>query len=215
VPGYGAGVLEKIGNFAQYVDSRLLRGHMWGVEAVWDPEGIVSTLPAIATTLFGVLAGELLAGSLSRSWKCLWLLAGGSLAVAAGLGLQPWMPINKSLWTVPFALLTVGLAAWCFAICYWVAEVRGWRWWTQPFVVFGMNPIALYVLAGLAARSLNILSVPGPGGSKMPLKEFIFRHTFAPLAEPANASLIFSLFFVLVFYGIGLVMYRKRWFIKV
>lgn len=215
VPGYRAGVLDKVGNFAQYVDSMVLRGHMWSATKVWDPEGIVSTLPAIATTLFGVLAGRILRLRLADAEKTAWLFVFGSSLMLCGSVMNWWLPINKNLWTSSYAVFMAGLAATVFAFCYWIVDVQGRRAWARPFVVYGMNAIAMFVLAGLAAKSLGLIRVAVAGGGRISLSAWIFRNLYAPLASPKNASLVYALTYVLLFWAIAYFLYRRRIFPKV
>jgi predicted acyltransferase len=216
VPGYGAGVLEKQGNFAQYVDSLLLSGHMWGASGFWDPEGIVSTLPAISTTLVGILTGQLLRSKLSREEKTAWMFLAGNVLIVAGLIMNVWLPINKNLWTSSFAVFMAGMASSVFAAFYWLVDIRGWRRWGRPFAIYGMNAIFVYVLAGMLAKLLGSVHIgTGTGAGAASLKQFIFRAVFAPLTSPVNASVLYALSFVLLFYGVSYFMYRMKWFIKV
>lgn len=152
VPGVGAGVWTPEGNLAAYIDRLLLPGQLY--QGTWDPEGLLSTLPAIASCLMGALAGHWLreagaAGSgataVSPGRRAGVLLAAG--AVVAGLGLLASLvfPINKNLWTSSFALLTGGLSAMLLAVFYWILDVRGWKRWALPFTVVGMNSIAIYL----------------------------------------------------------------------
>ncbi len=210
VPGYGAGVLEPNGNFAQYIDSLVLTGHMWSRTKTWDPEGLVSTLPAIATVLFGIFAGHLLRTAKTAAEKTAWMFVAGNLLLFAGVVLSPWMPINKNLWTVSYALFTAGMAFDVFALAYWVVDVLGRRRWAYPFTVFGMNALAIYVAAGGLARVLGLIQVGDAS-----LQRWIFLHVFAPLAAPVNASLLYALAFVAVMYLAAWVLYLRRWFIKV
>ena len=205
VPGYGAGVLEPIGNFAQWVDSHVLSGHMWRPTKVWDPEGLVSTVPAVATVLFGILAGQLLRSRhLSSAEKTAWMLVWGNVMLLAGNVMGVYLPINKNLWTSSFSVFMAGMALIVFAICYWIVDVQGWRRWTRPFVIFGMNAIAMFVFSGLLARILML------NGWKQP----IYQALFAPLASPRNASLLYAVCFVLVCYMAAWLLYRKKWFVK-
>jgi predicted acyltransferase len=126
VPGYGAGVLTKEGNFAHYVDSLVLSGHMWASTKTWDPEGIVSTIPSVATALFGVLMGDLLRSRLGREEQTAWTVLCGNVLIAAGLLMHPWLPINKSLWTSSFAIFMAGMAMVCFGALFWLIDVKGW-----------------------------------------------------------------------------------------
>lgn len=215
VPGYGAGVLDKVGNFAQYVDSLVLRGHMWSATKVWDPEGIVSTLPAIATTLLGVLAGRILRLRLTAAEKTAWLFVVGTALMLCGSVMDWWLPINKNLWTSSYAVFMAGLAATVFAFCYWIVDVQGWRAWAQPFVVYGMNAIAMFVLAGMVAKSLGLIRIAAAEGKQISLSAWIFLNLYAPLASPKNASLMYALTYVLLFWAIAYFLYRRRIFLKV
>jgi predicted acyltransferase len=196
-------------NFARYIDSLFLKGHMWGHTKTWDPEGLVSTLPAISTALFGVLAGHMVRSRLEPAAKTTWLLVSGNLLVCLALILQTWIPINKNLWTSSYSIFMAGLASIVFAIYYWIIDVHGWKRWSRPFAIYGMNAIAIYALSGLVARLLGVIK---PGG--VPLEQRIYNTVFAPLASQMNASLLYAIAFVLVMYGVSYVMYRRGWFVR-
>jgi len=214
VPGYGAGVLEPQGNLAQWIDSRVLAGHMWSHTKTWDPEGILSTLPSIATVLFGVLTGHALRRT-GGSIRTLLVLAGsGLLLVFSGELMSLWFPINKNIWSPSFAVLMAGISTLVFTACYWLVDVNRIHAWARPFAVYGMNAIAIYVLAGVLADTLNILKVPA-GRETISLWNWIYTRIFVPLANPFNASLLFALAFVLVLYAVAYFLYRRGWFIKV
>jgi predicted acyltransferase len=214
VPGFGAGVLEKQGNFAQYVDALFLTGHMYSQTRIWDPEGIVSTLPSIATVLFGALAGHLLRRPLAPGRRTLVLAAAGAGLALLGQLIDPWLPINKNLWTTSFALWMAGLAMLSFAAWYWVLDVRGWQRWARPFGVYGMNALTIYLLAGLAARTLLHIKLPAGGGEPISLWAWGYQTLFLPLASPVNASLLFAVVFVAALYLPAWLMYRRGWFLK-
>jgi len=214
-PGYGAGSLEKIGNFAQYVDNIVLSGHMWSQSKVWDPEGIVSTLPAIATTLFGVLTGHILRLRVSPAEKTTWMFVQGSALMFLGQVMNLWLPINKSLWTSSYSVFMAGLAATVFAFCYWIVDIRGYKRWMQPFVHYGMNAIAVFVMAGLLAKSMGLIELAAADGARISLSAWIFQNIYAPLAAPCSASLMYAITFVLLFWGISFWMYRRKIFLKV
>ena len=217
VPGYGAGVLEPTGSLAWWVDSHVLAGHTWSGAPVagFDPEGIVSTLPAIATTLFGLLAGHVLRLSANEQKKTWWLLAGGAALVALGSLMNRWLPINKNLWTSSYAVFMAGGAAITMAGFYWLIEVRGLRRWATPCVIYGMNAIVMFVLAGVVGRLLSFIAWTGADGAQVTLKGVIYRGCFLPLASPINASLLFAIAFVLAFFVVAWAMWRKRWFVKI
>lgn len=213
VPGYGAGVLEIQGNFAQYIDGLFLSGHMYSATKTWDPEGIVSTLPSIATVLFGILTGRLLQTRRTPHEKSAWLFFSGNLLVFTGMMLSTWMPINKMLWTSSYSVFMAGLASIVFACCYWLIDVLGWKRGARPFVIYGMNAIVVYVLSGLIARMLGIIKWAGPDGTAVTLKAAIYA-LLTPFASPQNASLMFALANVLLLYGVAYVMYRRSWFVR-
>ena len=169
------------------------------------PEGIVSTLPAIATTLFGILAGQLLRLKKSLMERTTVLFFIGNALLAMGLICDVWLPINKKLWTSSFALFMAGLAFILLAMFLYLVDHRGYRRVFQPFVVMGMNAIAIYMLSELLAISLNALR----------LQDWIYRHFFAVLASPRNASLLWAVSFTLLMYLAGYAMYRKKWFLRV
>jgi predicted acyltransferase len=205
VPGYGAGVLDLPGNFAQYVDGLVLKGHLYRNQLLWDPEGIVSTLPAIANTLFGVLCGTLLRSEGEAAEKTRSMIVYGSGLVTAGLICGRWLPINKNLWTSSYALFSSGLAFWGLAACYWLVDVRGWRRWVGPLVTFGINAIAIYVASGLLSRLLGL------AGWKAPAYEALLGIT----GDGKMASLAYAMSHVLAMYALAWLMQRRGWMVRI
>jgi len=198
------GNFDKETNFARYVDGLVLSGHMWSSTKVWDPEGVVSTLPAIATVLFGILAGHILGLARTSAEKAAWMFTGGAVMLWAGSLLELVMPINKSLWTSSYSVFMAGMAMVVFGCFYWLIDGNGYQRWSRPLVVYGMNAIAMFVLSGLVARLLSLTGVRKP----------LYDAVFAPLASPINASLLWAITYVLLFYGIAWVLYQKKVFVK-
>jgi len=215
VPGTGAGLYEKGSNLAAWVDSQLFAGHMWPQTVTWDPEGLISTIPAISTTLFGVLAGQWLRSERTPRDKTAWLLAVGGAAVAAGALWHLLLPINKSLWTSSYSVLMAGLAGICLGVLYYLVDVRGWKRWTQPARVYGMNAIAVYVLAGITVRLLYLIKVTGADGNTITHKAWIYNNLFLSWLGELNASLAYAIVFIVVMYLCMLPLYRKKIFIKI
>ena len=203
VPGHGRGDLSPEGNLAAWLDRLVLGPHIWRVARVYDPEGILSTVPAIATTLLGVLAGHWLRSGERASRIASALVIGGVLAIALGAVWGLVFPLNKSLWTSSYALLTAGLAALVFALCYWTIDVRGCRRWSTPCVVLGVNALLLFFLSTLVAKLLTL--VRADGGT---LQAAIFARTFAPWASPINASLAWALAYLAAWWVVLWLFYR-------
>lgn len=215
VPGIGAGVLEPGKNFAAWVDSHLLNGYMWSYTAgKWDPEGIVSTLPAIATTLFGVLTARWLKTPFSGGRKIAGMVAAGVLLMLAGLLLGHWLPINKSLWTSTFSMFMAGLALVTLAFLYGCIDVAGFARWAKPFTILGMNAITLYILSIVYVHSLWALELETSTGKKKSAHAYLFGNFFHHLGPKAD-SLLWGLWIVFSMYLVAWIMWRKRLFIKI
>jgi len=214
-PGFAAGDLTKEGSLPSFVDRVVFGKHVWAQAKVYDPEGLLSTVPALATTLMGVLAGHWLRTSKSAYEKVAGLFVVGALCTAVGWAWNAFFPINKALWTSSYVLFTGGLALQFLAICYWVIDIKGYRKWAKPFEVFGVNALALYIGAGLMADLLGVIKLTGADGSKVPLGFWIYDNVFTPLASPINASLAFAICFVLVWLALMWILYRRKIFIKV
>lgn len=215
VPGYGAGRLDVLGNLAAHIDRAVLGEHTWKHNPNWDPEGLLSTLPAVATTLLGVAAGELLRARRSWPWKLAALMASGALALSLGLLWNVSFPINKNLWTSSYSLFMAGLAAVTLALCLWVIDVRGWRGWAKPFVWLGTNAIALFVLSTLATLLAIAVKLTGDDGKRRSLYGTIYRTVFRHFADERLSSLLFAMTFLAIWVAVGALLYRRRIFIKV
>jgi predicted acyltransferase len=216
VPGYGAGHLGKEDNLGAYVDRTLMGGHLWSESVTWDPEGFLSTLPAIASLLIGILSGEWLRSDRRAGRKALGLAAAGLvLLLVAGRLLHPYFPINKNLWTSSFVLFTGGFAMIALAACYWVVDVRAWRAWTAPFLVFGMNAILAYALAALVSEVSTDFEFLHFHGRETTLHGWIYDKYFVPYASPVNASLFFAVFFVFVIFLLLWPFYRGKVFLRI
>jgi predicted acyltransferase len=209
VPGVGAGHLDAEANLSAYLDRHIFgAAHLY--HQTWDPEGLLSTMPAIATTLFGLLAGRWFFGRRSPWQTTLGLIVGGALAVALGELMDSWLPINKNLWTSSFATFSAGMALMLFGACFWLIDVRHVRRPVHPFVVFGVNPIAVYVLSMALGEVLDRITL-GDDNLRVRICEWLF----AWWAPPQAASLLFALSYVLVWLGVMDVLYRRRIFIKI
>lgn len=212
VPGQGAGVLTPEGNLAAYLDRFLLPGKMW--QGSWDPEGILSTVPAVSTALFGVLTGHWLRSGYSREEKSSWLFVAGWLLILAGIFWGIWFPINKNIWTSSYVLFTAGAALQFLGICYWLIDVKRWRAIFYPAVVFGTNAITVYVLSGMLISCFYFFTI-ATNGDQVSLMGWIYENLYAAWLAPKNASLGFALSYVFLWFLIMDWFYRRRIFIKI
>ncbi len=190
-PGFAAGDLTKDGSLPSFVDRVVFGKHVWAQARVYDPEGLLSTIPAISTTLIGVLTGMWLRTEKTRYEKAAGMFVVGAICVAIGWAWNSFFPINKALWTSSYVLFTGGLALQFLAFCYWLIDIKGYRRWAKPFEVFGLNAIALYVVADLIAILLGTVKV-----GDATLGGWIYNNVFASWASPVNASLAFAISFV-------------------
>ncbi|HEX2091997.1 MAG TPA: heparan-alpha-glucosaminide N-acetyltransferase domain-containing protein [Longimicrobiaceae bacterium] len=215
VPGYGVGSLEPEANLAAYVDRAVLgTAHLWKSSKTWDPEGILSTLPAVATVLLGVFAGRWLRSGRPPGEKAAWMFVAGNAGLLLGIVWNGAFPINKNLWTSSYVVFTAGMALHFLATCYWLVDVKGYRRWAFPFVLFGVNAIAAFFLSGIMTRILTLVKWTGPAG-EVTLKGWVYDTFFTPWLAPTDASLAFAVCFVLFWTGVMWLFYRRRIFIKV
>lgn len=214
VPGYGAGVLTNTGNLSAHIDNLLLSGHIWSGSRLWDPEGPLSTIPAIASCIIGVLTGDFLKSQKSGYEKVTWIYLVGSIGMVLGSILDIWFPINKNLWSPSFVVFTSGMALVFLASFYFIVDIKGHKKIGQPFVVFGMNALALYFLSELFVVVIDLIHVP-LSGTWVSLKDFVYQTLCASWAGNLNGSLIFAILFAFFWYLILLLMYDKKIFIKI
>jgi len=205
VPGFGAGRLDEAGNFSHYIDSIVLGNHNYAHTKTWDPEGIVSTLPSIATALFGVLAAQLVRSKRVLSERTTWMYLIGACLTVAGLAVSMTMPINKKLWSVSFALVLAGLDYTAFASMLWIVDGNGYSGWVRPFAILGRNAIAVYMAAEIGE---TLLAMSGA-------RDWLYSTAYASVLDPKNASLAFALSYVLLMFGLAWVMHRRGWYVRV
>jgi predicted acyltransferase len=205
VPGYGLpGVdiplLHPEHNLASYLDRKLMLGHMWTPNH--DPEGLLSTIPAIATALCGVLTGEWLQTKRTPESKVVGMVAIGIVGVVAGEIWNRWFPINKNLWTSSYVVFTAGAALITLAACCWVTDVKLHRGpWTRPFLILGTNAITAYVLSELIGGGFAWAGIN-------PVHHLALHS--AQVASLFQSLLILALCFLPVW-----MMYRKKIFVKI
>jgi predicted acyltransferase len=214
--GIGRGSLEPCCNLPGYVDRAVLAGHTYEQAPVpgFDPEGILTTIPSIASALIGAYAASLLHPGVQGKRNMRMALLIGAAAVLAGLALNSVIPINKNLWTPSYCLFMGGLAMILYAFCHYLCDRRRRGHAFIPLTVLGRNAIAAYLLSSLTGKALVSIKITSCG-AELSLKTVIFQTAFAPWLEPAAASLLYSLCFLLIWMGAMYLLYRKRIFIKI
>lgn len=199
-----------------WLDRTLLGGHLWVQSKTWDPEGILSTIPAIGSVILGVFTGRWLTrADVPMAERLNGMFVGGAIGMMVGLMWNWSFPINKSLWTSSYVLFTGGMACVALAACVWLVDVHNVRWWTRPFVIFGTNPILAFVGSGVLARIIYSLIKVSYGGQTISLETAIYESAFASWLSPKDASVAFALCIVLVWLVVLTILYRRKIFLKV
>jgi predicted acyltransferase len=212
-PGFLMGDLTKEGNFAAYIDRALFGVHMY--RPVYDPEGLLSTFPAIASGLLGNLTGYWLRSPGTPARKATGCIQAGLVFLLGGWKWGQYFPINKALWTSSYVLVTTGLALLIFGVCYWAIEIRDWKKWSKPFEVFGTNAIAAYFLHVFFLKVQNLWHITRLDGTPGNIRIFLTEHLFSPFMSAENASLAYASCYTLFWLGFFWILYRKRIFIKI
>jgi predicted acyltransferase len=212
-PGFGAGELQAPGsNWAQYIDCRLMTGHMQFKNL--ETKGLLSTLPAIATALIGVLTGQHLKSNAAPLEKAVNLYLFGTAGVFLGAVWSISFPINQAIWSSSLVLLMGGMSLIVLASCYYTVDIRKSIWWTPPFLVFGTNAVAVWIGSMLSRQTLEAIRVSASDGKLVDLKTYLYQF-LAAWVGPWNGSLLFAVTFVLVWLGITSALYRRKVFIKI
>ncbi len=213
VPDVGYANLEPSTNLGAWIDRLLLDGHLWSQSKTWDPEGILSTLPAIGTGIIGMLTGQLFKKINVPSERVVWLFFIGAILIVSGLAWGMIFPINKSLWTSSYVLYSAGIGMQFLAACYWLVDVQGFSRWAKPFIYYGTNAIFVFVASGLLAKTLIRIKVGDDG--KLSVWTFLYQNLYANWLPPKDASLLFAITLILFFLIILWQMYKRKIFIKV
>ncbi len=216
VPGGYAPNLEPGTNLGAWIDATLMHGHLWSQSKIWDPEGLLSTIPALATSISGILTGTWLQGARGRYEKVAGMAVAGAVLIAAGLLWHTVFPLNKQLWTSSYVLYTSGIALLTLAVLYWWIDVKGRRRGTLPFIVYGTNALIIFTLSGLIGRTFNAIHRTDAAGNSVNIKTWLWQSVFEPaFASPYNASLAHATVHVLAMLGIAWFLYSRKIFIKV
>jgi predicted acyltransferase len=215
VPDFGPANLEPETNLGAWLDRLLLNGHLWSQSKTWDPEGVLSTIPAIATGILGILTGQLFSKISDPAEKVTWLFFTGAILIVSGLAWGMVFPINKALWTSSYVLYAGGIAMQFFAACYWLVDVQGIKKWATPFTYYGTNAIFVFVASGLLAKFLIRTKIQVEPEKEISLWSYLYQNFYASWLSPMNASLAFAVTLILLFLVILWQMYKRKIFVKV
>jgi predicted acyltransferase len=192
-----------------------LGNHLWASSRTWDPEGVLSTLPAIATCVLGNFAGQWIAQRRPLSERLAGLFSAGAIGMMVGLMWHWVFPINKSLWTSSYVLFTGGMACVALATVMWIVDFQKVRGWTKFFVVYGLNPMVAFVGSGVLARCIYSIFKVTKDGRPIALQAWIYQTFYASWLPSINASLAFAVTFVLFWYAILYYLYKRNIVFKV
>ena len=218
VPGFGAANFEKGTNLAAWLDNLLLNGHLWSFSKTWDPEGILSTLPAIATGILGMFIGQILNLQIPKIEIVKKIAIIGVVLLITGLIWNSVFPINKALWTSSYVVYTAGIASLCLTLLYYIIDVADYKKWTKIFLYWGVNPMIVFFFSGIIPRVLSFIKIENPeiGTEQISLQKFIYDFNIVPLfSNPLNASLFYALSYAVFWSLIVWILYKYKLIFKV
>jgi predicted acyltransferase len=211
VPGYGAGVLKPVGNWGNYIDQIVMPGHLG--HKTWEGKSLLGNLPALVTTLMGLMTGIYLRPRKPSYETLTNLYFYGSVCMAAGVVWSPWFPINQHLWSSSLVLFIGGMALAGLATCYYVVDVRKVTWWTPPFLYFGVNSIAVWMLSELGMKTFMAIQTTAADGSASNVWKAsgdLLGRYFGPMGGSFAVAVLYDLFWL----GVMGILYRRRILIK-
>ena len=213
MPGRDIPLFDPTRNLGAYIDRHIFPGRLY--RGVRDPEGLLSDIPAVATTLLGMLTAMWLRSKRSPSMKAWGMLAAGILGIILGQVWGLWFPINKNLWSSSYVLFAAGIALVALSICYWAIDIKNWKTgWTYIWRVFGMNAITAYVFSELLSSTLHTIEVH-TGTRTVSLSWYVFTHCFSGIPSHPLASLAYSISIVAICFVPVAILYRQKIFLKV
>jgi len=213
IPGHDIPFMDPERNIVAWLDRKLLMGRLYN--GVRDPEGLISTIPAIGTALLGVLTGQWLRSGANPRTKVVRMICVGIVGLTAGLVWNRWFPINKNLWTSSFVLLTGGFALIFLGLLHWAIDIKAWHGWRMPLVVFGMNAIVGFVADSVVYGPGYTFTAKGPNGTSLNWHEAAQAWLISFGLGAANASLVYSIAAVLFCWMLLWLLWRKKIFIKI
>lgn len=218
VPGIGAANFEIATNLSAWLDSILLPGHMYIETKTWDPEGVLSTFPAIATGIIGIQIGEILNCNLTKTQISIKMIYVGIILTAIGYFWSLIFPLNKSLWSSSYVCFTAGLATLCLAFLYYIIEIANIKSWSKLFLIWGVNPMIVFFFSGIIPRVMSMIKITNPDdlSKQIDIQKYIYTHGIEQnFGNPMNASLVGALTYVAIWSFILWIFYKQKLIFKV
>ena len=218
VPGIGVANLEKGTNLASWIDSILLKGHMYRETITWDPEGILSTIPSIVNGIIGVFIGQILQREITKIQKAQKMAIAGVTLIIVGLIWNIVFPLNKSLWTSSYVLCTTGLATTLFAILYYIIDIADYKKGFKLFLIWGVNPMIVFFFSQIIPQALVMIEIKNPENpeTQINLLNYLYHFIIAPFfSNPMTASLVGALVYVGIWTFILWIFYKNKLIFKV
>jgi predicted acyltransferase len=218
VPGIGEANLDKGTNLASWLDSILLKGHMYSGTITWDPEGVLSTIPSIVNGIIGLLIGQLLQQKTAKSNIAKKMAMTGIALIIGGLLWNIIFPINKSIWTSSYVLYTTGLATTTLSILYYLIDIAEYKKGFKLFLIWGVNPMIVFFASQIIPQALVMIHFENPHktGEQINLLSYLYGYGIAPFfSNPMMASLAGALVYVAIWTFILWIFYRNKLIFKV
>lgn len=215
VPGFGPpDISSAVGTLQGYVDQAVFGSHIY-IKGQYDPEGLLSTIPALATCLIGVEVGRIIWRETDLQRKVNLLLAHATWLLLVGGLWSLWLPFNKYLWTSSYAVWTAGIATALLAGCIWAFECKQWRRLAYPLHVYGVNALLVFVGSGILGRTIASLIHFEVDGKTTSLKAWLFRELLLPIGDPKLASLLFAVLWIFAWFLVLRALFKRNWIWKV
>jgi predicted acyltransferase len=224
MPGRDVAFLDKDQNIVAWLDRQLMPGHLYEespAHNVRDPEGLLSDIPALGTALLGLLTALWLRSQRELKTKAMGLAAGAATCLALGYFWSIWFPLNKKMWTSSFVLAAAGWSLAVFALSFWAVEIKGWgkgngftSWLVWPWLVFGSNAIAAYMISELLGGTVALFPFTSNGQETNALG-WVHEHLMALIPDPGWAAFSYSFLFMAICFIPVWILYRNKIFLKV
>ncbi len=218
-PGHGVQFLNPDFNIVNWVDQQLMPGHLyedWTTHNLRDPEGFLSTLPSLATALFGLITGIFLRSGRTIQQKAGGLAIGAMAFLVSGYAWSIWFPLSKKMWTSSYTLVAAGYSLAAFALIYFVVEILNWRKvWSWPWLVFGSNAIVAYMFSELFPGVVDLLPHASWRGKPITLLGWLNQYYYTIVPDPGWAAFTYCMTILAICFIPVVILYKKKIFVKI